>query len=37
MKNDLIVHCVFAESDTTISELLDDSFCLFLARVLAQA
>ena len=37
-KNDtLVVHCEYAKADMSLSHLLEESFRLYLARVLAAA
>lgn len=35
-KNTPVVHCVFTEADKNLSELLEESFRLYLRRILAN-
>ena len=35
-KKTVVVHCVYADKGKTISELLEESFRLYLSRILAE-
>ena len=36
MRQDLpVVHCVYTDGEKSLAELLEESFCLYLLRVLA--